>query len=71
MVAQMQPTAIDFFEDAVADRLRRNGRDTRFARVAAGILVGLIENQEVLVETRVVFHTLEESINEVFKLLSS
>jgi AcrR family transcriptional regulator len=71
VVAQMQPTAVDFFEDAIADRLRRDGRETRFARLAAGILVGVIENQEILVETRVVFRSLEESMNEVFKLLSS
>lgn len=69
VIAQMQPTSVDFFEVMVSDRLRRSGRDTRLARLVAGVLVSVIENQQIALDTMVVFAPLEEPLVGVMELL--
>lgn len=71
VIAHMQPTSVDFFEQMVGDRLRRSGQDTSLSRLVAGVLVAVIENQGFSLESRRVFDPLDESLTAVMDLLKS
>ncbi|MEO5587149.1 MAG: TetR family transcriptional regulator [Novosphingobium sp.] len=69
IVSQMQPPAIDFFENMVRERLHRSGQDARLARLAGAVLVGVIETQSPLLNDQMAVDPLEEALAGVIELL--